>query len=107
MTRAYAVLREDIPLAVRYDEEIARSEVCAQIGKRRSGLRNEILLTVDQRGSKEKLRVSTAFYEADLIGAEFSRSIMDELVSEGVLEKDGDGLYSLSNWRDCRFDFSF
>lgn len=64
-------------------------------------------LTVDQRGSKEKLRVSTAFYEADLIGAEFSRSIMDELVSEGVLEKDCDGLYSLSNWRDCRFDFSF
>ena len=64
-------------------------------------------LIVDQRYHRERLWVHTSFYEADLIGAEYSRSLMDELAAEKVLEKDGEGRYSLANWQDYRFDFSF
>ena len=64
-------------------------------------------LMVNQRGREEKVRVSTDFYESNLIGAEFTGSLMDELSAEGVLEMDADGLYSLADWQDYRFDFSW
>lgn len=64
-------------------------------------------LVVDQRGTKERLWVTPGFYEGDFLGPEFARSVMDELANEGVLEKDADGRYSLVNWSEYRFDFSY
>ena len=63
-------------------------------------------LTVGQRGLSEPLRVSPSFYEGNMAGGEFISSLMDELCAEGVLVRDNDGLYSLSDWADQRFDFS-
>ena len=63
-------------------------------------------LTVEQRGKTERVRVRTSFYEGDLLGADYIGSLMDELAAEGVLTKDPDGSYSLSEWSDHRFDFS-
>ena len=62
---------------------------------------------VNQRGRNEIVRVSTDFYESNYLGEELTRSLMDELTEEGVLEKGADGLYSLADWQDYRFDFSW
>ena len=64
-------------------------------------------LMVNQRGRNEIVRVSTDFYESNYLGEELTRSLMDELTEEGVLEKGADGLYSLADWQDYRFDFSW
>ena len=63
-------------------------------------------LTVEQRGRNERVWVTATFYEGGLIGPELCRELMDELVGEGVLDKNAEGLYSLSEWDNYRFDFS-
>ena len=63
-------------------------------------------LRVLQRGSDERLWVTPRFYEGGLIGEKLSQRIMDGLAEEGVLERDGAGKYSLSDWEDLKFDFS-
>ena len=64
-------------------------------------------LRVGQRGRRQRLWVDSSFYEGDAIGAGYSRSLLDELTAEGVLEKSADGKYSLSEWENLRFDFSY
>lgn len=63
-------------------------------------------LIVAQRGKSEKAVVTPAFYEGYLVGEKFADSIMEELASEGVLEKDGAGGYWLSNYEEYRLDFN-
>ena len=48
----------------------------------------------------------SSFYEGDAIGAEYARSLMDELTEEGVLVRDEEGKYALSDPERGRFDFS-
>ena len=63
-------------------------------------------LTVCQRGVIERVWLPPSFYEGGLPGAELLASLMDELAAEGVLDKNKEGQYSLSDWQDHRFDFS-
>ena len=62
-------------------------------------------LVTEQRGKTEAVRVHTSYYEGDLLGAEYIGSLLDELVSEGVLVKEDD-TYALSEWENYVFDFS-
>ena len=63
-------------------------------------------ITVEQRGKTERIWVGASFYEGGLLGAEYLRSLMDELVSEGVLLKNESDKYALADHETCRFDFS-
>ena len=63
-------------------------------------------LRVEQRGKTEPVYVLSSFYEGDAIGAEYARSLMDELTEEGVLVRDEEGKYALSDPERGRFDFS-
>ena len=63
-------------------------------------------LTVCQRGIDAKFVVTPGFYEGGMPDAGFIASLMEELAEEGVLCRDGNGQYYLSDWRDHRFDFS-
>ena len=62
-------------------------------------------LTVEQRGKTERVWVQATFYEGGMPDIEFIRSLLDELASEKVLEKDDDK-YSLADRENGRFDFS-
>jgi len=63
-------------------------------------------LRVEQRGKSEPVFVDISFYEGGLIGAEYARSLMEELFTEGVLVKNADGKYALSDAEAYKFDFS-
>ena len=62
-------------------------------------------LRVMQRGIDHKVTVPLLFYEGGLIGEDLAKSLMDELVSEGVIDQ-CEGGYFLTDWQDLRFDFS-
>ncbi len=63
-------------------------------------------LRVEQRGKAEPVFVDISFYEGGMIGAEYLRSLMEELFTEGVLVKNADGKYALSDAEAYKFDFS-
>jgi hypothetical protein len=61
---------------------------------------------VEQRGKTEPVFVTATFYEGGLIGEEYARTLMEELYAEGVLVKDANGKYALSDHKNGGFDFS-
>lgn len=63
-------------------------------------------LTVLQRGETERRCVDYTFYEGGALGEAQTVSLLEELVSEGILSKTGAGLYYLTDWQSLRFDFS-
>ncbi len=63
-------------------------------------------LRVEQRGKTEPVFVTATFYEGGLIGEEYARTLMEELYAEGVLVKDANGKYALSDHKNGGFDFS-
>jgi len=64
-------------------------------------------LCVFQRGKKEQFFTNPCFYEGGYaFGEDYTKELVDELVCEGVFEKNADGDVALTNWENFKYDFN-
>lgn len=60
-----------------------------------------------QRGRDYPMYVGPTFYESGApFGVETATELMCELADEGVLVRNGEGMFALANWSHYRFDFN-